>query len=166
MKLLIHSKTSTAVEVWEWISDFIPHLIMDVVFYPCKDETQSTLLGFIAYTADTICIAVLCFVVVMLSVPCGVVWSIFPYPSWPLHWHRGNHAIAPVPVKWPWRIWVNRLLYPTATKNNTNLVYNYWYILKRIIETCINMAYRLQTFKKVFLTKTVVFLTHLGLKKC
>ena len=24
-----------------------------------------------------------------------------------LHWHRGNHTIAPVPVKQPWRTWVN-----------------------------------------------------------
>ena len=29
-------KTCT-VEVWEWISDFIPHLIMDVITYPCRD---------------------------------------------------------------------------------------------------------------------------------
>ena len=26
------------------------------------------------------------------------------YSSGLLHWHRGNHAIAPVPVKQPWRI--------------------------------------------------------------
>ena len=29
MKLLIHSQTST-VDVWEWISNFIPHFIIDV----------------------------------------------------------------------------------------------------------------------------------------
>ena len=26
-----------AVEVWEWISDFIPHIIMTVITYPCWD---------------------------------------------------------------------------------------------------------------------------------
>ena len=25
------------VEVWEWISKFIPHFIMDVITYPCWD---------------------------------------------------------------------------------------------------------------------------------
>ena len=31
MKLLIHS----TVQVWVWISNFIPHCIMDVITYPC-----------------------------------------------------------------------------------------------------------------------------------
>ena len=30
-----------------------------------------------------------------------------PYPSGLLPWNWGNHMIAPVPVKQPWRIWVN-----------------------------------------------------------
>ena len=30
------------------------------------------------------------------------------YQSGLLHWHWGNHMIAPVPVKQPWRIWVNK----------------------------------------------------------
>ena len=39
-----------------------------------------------------------------------VVWhgSFYPYPSGLLHWHWGNHMIAPVSVKQPWRIWVNK----------------------------------------------------------
>ena len=44
--------------------------------------------------------ALLCFVVV-------IHWLIFPYPSGLLHWHCGNLTIAPVPVKQPWRIWIN-----------------------------------------------------------
>ena len=32
-------------------------------------------------------------------------WCIFPYSSGLLHWHWGNHMIAPVPVNQPWRIW-------------------------------------------------------------
>ena len=32
----------------------------------------------------------------------------YPYPSGLLHWHWGNLMIAPVPVKQPWKIWVNR----------------------------------------------------------
>ena len=31
----------------------------------------------------------------------------YRYPPGSLHWHRGNHTIAPVPVKQPWKIWVN-----------------------------------------------------------
>ena len=31
----------------------------------------------------------------------------YPYPSGLLHWHWDYHLIAPVPVKQPWRIWVN-----------------------------------------------------------
>ena len=30
----------------------------------------------------------------------------YPYPSGLLHWHWGNHMIAPVPMKQSWRIWV------------------------------------------------------------
>ena len=33
---------------------------------------------------------------------------IYPYSSGLLHWHWGNHMIAPVPVKQPWRMWVNK----------------------------------------------------------
>ena len=32
-----------------------------------------------------------------------------PYTSGLLHWHWGNHMIAPVPVKQPWRIWVKSI---------------------------------------------------------
>ena len=31
----------------------------------------------------------------------------YPHSPGLLHWHWGNHTIAPVPVKQPWRIWVN-----------------------------------------------------------
>ena len=44
--------------------------------------------------------ALLCFVVV-------IHWLIFPYPSGLLHWHCDNLAIAPVPAKQPWWIWIN-----------------------------------------------------------
>ena len=27
-------------EVWEWVSNFIPHIIMDVITYPCWDYTM------------------------------------------------------------------------------------------------------------------------------
>ena len=27
------------VEVWEWISDFIPHFMMDIIIYPCWDNS-------------------------------------------------------------------------------------------------------------------------------
>ena len=31
--------------------------------------------------------------------------SVYPLPSRLLHWHWGNHAITPVPVNQPWRMW-------------------------------------------------------------
>ena len=40
------------------------------------------------------------------SVCSAIISSIYLYPSGLLHWHWGNHMIAPVPVKQPWRIWV------------------------------------------------------------
>ena len=43
-----------------------------------------------------------CFIIV----PYGFVQLFSPYPSGLLHWHWGNHMIAPVPVKKPWRIWM------------------------------------------------------------
>ena len=40
--------------------------------------------------------------------PCCVWVPLYwTYPSGLLPWHWGNHMIAPVPVKQPWRIWVN-----------------------------------------------------------
>ena len=62
--------------------------------------------------------ALLCFVVV-------IHWLIFPYPSGLLHWHCGNLAIAPVPAKQPWWIWINTscefIMYDcmTTTKQST-----------------------------------------------
>ena len=44
--------------------------------------------------------ALLCLVMV-------IHWLIFLYPSGLLHWHCGNLAIAPVPEKQPWWIWIN-----------------------------------------------------------
>ena len=35
-----------------------------------------------------------------------LIWFIYAYPSGLLHWHWGNHMIAPVPVKYSWRVWV------------------------------------------------------------
>ena len=62
--------------------------------------------------------ALLCFVVV-------IHWLIFPYPSGLLHWHCGNLAIAPVPARQPWWIWINTSCefimndYITTTKQST-----------------------------------------------
>ena len=35
------SVNGRCVEYWEWISNFIPHFIMDVITYPCWDSNQS-----------------------------------------------------------------------------------------------------------------------------
>ena len=33
----------TAIEVWEWTSNLIPHFMMDVIPYPCWDYNESML---------------------------------------------------------------------------------------------------------------------------
>ena len=50
--------------------------------------------------------------VFLLLFSCGqiiltpVLWFLYPYSSGLLHGHWGNHMIATVPVKQPWRRWV------------------------------------------------------------
>ena len=50
----------------------------------------------------------LCFVAVWF-------WLLSPVYSGLFHWHLGNHIIAPVPVKQPWRIWVIDCMNPLGT---------------------------------------------------
>ena len=69
---------------------------------------------------------VLCFVV-LISAFSGSMSSIYPYPSRSLHRHWGNRTIAPVPVKWPWRIWVK--LTGTRSQQSANNVHISWDIL-------------------------------------
>ena len=47
----------------------------------------------------------LCYSTLAIVLSCFT-WLTCPYSSGLLHWHRGNHMIAPVPVKKPWSIWV------------------------------------------------------------
>ena len=48
-------------------------------------------------------------------------------PSGALHWHWGNHTIAPVPVKQPWRIWVK--LNHNKTQQSANRMHDSWDVL-------------------------------------
>ena len=48
--------------------------------------------------AHGFCFAVLC---------CGYTLTDFSISSGLLHWHCGNLAIAPVPAKQPWWLWIN-----------------------------------------------------------
>ena len=51
----------------------------------------------------------------------------YPYFSGLLHWHWGNHLIAPVPVKQPWRVWVNVIHFSTKIeKYNHNKLCAYF----------------------------------------
>ena len=67
---------------------------------------------------------VLCFVVVISSVVWRYMWLFHLYSSGLLHWHWGNHMIAPVPVKWPWRIWIK--LIHARTQTGANCVHIFW----------------------------------------
>ena len=48
---------------------------------------------------------------------CLLLWfdlrRLYPYPSGLLHWHWGNHMIAPVPVKQSWKIWIDISHWPS-----------------------------------------------------
>ena len=52
------------------------------------------------------------FVVVISLWFIGFMWRVYLYSSGLIHWHWGNHMIAPVPVNQPWRIWIK----PTVIK--------------------------------------------------
>ena len=45
--------------------------------------------------------------------------SFYPYVSGLIHWHWGNHMIAPVPVKEPWQISANESCESTITDDIT-----------------------------------------------
>ena len=40
------SFSSSTIEVWEWISNFISHIIMDVIIYPCCDKVNVSKRGY------------------------------------------------------------------------------------------------------------------------
>ena len=61
------------------------------------------------------CLVFLCIVVAVLGRFRRFMCFIYPYISGSLHWHWGNHMIAPVPMKWPWKIWV-KLRYQITIK--------------------------------------------------
>ena len=46
---------------------------------------------------------------------------IYPNPSGLPHWHWGNHMIAPVLVKQPWRIWVKLTSHQTTTNTSCGI---------------------------------------------
>ena len=79
-------------------------------------------------------------------------WCIYPYSPGLLHWHWGNHTIAPVPEEQPWRMGVNTSHGPLqpdnliTTKQSTTktmhifygmypispLLHKLWYLLWRL----------------------------------
>ena len=50
---------------------------------------------------------------------CVLLLLFYSYSSRLLHWYWGNHMIAPVPVKKPWKIWVNMSNQSLGTDNIT-----------------------------------------------
>ena len=105
--------------------------------------------------------ALLCFVVVIHRL-------IFPYPPDLLCWHCGNLAIAPVPAKQPWWIWINTSCeiimndYITTTKQSTTkpCAYLLGYTVNEdlwLVFCCIHMAYilwMLCSVRQIFLKHT------------
>ena len=55
----------------------------------------------------------------MVVLCCGLI--LYPYPSGLLYWHWGNRTIAPMPVKYSWRIWLNR---SHETTSNSLYIHN------------------------------------------
>ena len=84
----------------ERISDFYSPIVRTVLVYSISHNYACSFLF-------------LC----LLGLFCQLLESIYLYSSELLHWHWGNHMIAPVPVKWSWRICVK--LVTTYTWHNT-----------------------------------------------
>ena len=61
--------------------------------------------------------------------------EIYIHSLWMLHWHRGNSTPVPLPMKQPWRIWVNtvwihyKLLNSLNKAKQNTAVHNLWDIL-------------------------------------
>ena len=86
-----------------------------------------------------------CFVLFLLSTG----WF-YPYPSRLLHWHWGNLMIAPVPVKQPWRIWINAT--QESNMNNKTKSKSYWVLAVRHCQgrcLCLGLTYGLATVPMV-----------------
>ena len=75
----------------------------------------------------------LCFTMVLLWAPSDSRDLVYPHSSGLLHWHWGNHMIAPVPVKEAWKMWVNWLMTMIQDHNKTqqsiNCVHNFGDVL-------------------------------------
>ena len=97
-----------------WISIFI-------IIIPWVSQHTHPSMVFSTYsTAHEICTysccAMFCCVYIFFN---GSIWLIFPYSSGLLHWHWGNHMIAPVPVKQPQRNMDKIYPHFTTTQHNT-----------------------------------------------
>ena len=60
----------------------------------------------------------ICFFVVIIVIPNGIIWSFLLYYSWLLHWHRGNYVKVSVTVFWLWRIWAKRQVWSYNKQNH------------------------------------------------
>ena len=76
------------VEVFEWITNFTSHIIMDVIAYPCRDESKRGLWGFLC-TQKLSHIVTLCFVVVIVILKWSISLLSFPVT----HRHCGKHIV-------------------------------------------------------------------------
>ena len=89
---------------------------------------------------------------VLLHVGVVSIDRFYLYPPGLLHWHWGNHMIAPVPVEQPWRIWVNQSYDCTTnwwynhnkTKHNKTMFIFMGYIAQTSTTWCV-IAVRVQT---------------------
>ena len=135
MKLLIHSQTSMAapLKFWEWISNFMPHFIADVITYPCHDQRgprgmrgQNDMeLKWDAATLLAVRDKELVFTWQVES------WGL--WQKWPYHlkyheilpcWHCTNHNIIGVTNYW-FDLMINNLskFYPLLDKRSDIIVY-------------------------------------------
>ena len=96
----------------------------------------------------------------------------YPHPSGLIPWHWGNHMIAPVPVKQPWRIWIHwsheslGFNETTAKESTTKLIMFLWAILylshdililvSAVKRECVSLVQR-TTARRDTITKSMAF---------
>ena len=87
-----------------------------------------------------------------------ILWRIYPFTSGLLYWPWGQYwTIAQVPVKWPWRGWVNSTR--TWLQQNAIRVRNLWtftgFAFLNIQKSCVAVPYRVCHGTEIIMTWTV-----------
>ena len=123
------------IEVWEWISNFFPHFITDVITYPCWDYRLSMLVkgahggtkwhllngNMLLFNITWHRIDWWCSYYTDIWFQYLSIGQFYPYPSGLLHWCWDNNKVALVPLEQAWGSWQNRNYNHNKTNHNQTI---------------------------------------------